>query len=349
MKVLIVKMSAMGDILHALPLIPFLKAIDPALEIDWVVEEAFAGLLCNNPDINNLQIVRFKQWKKALFSRETVRDILNVRSRLVSAKYDLVFDIQGNIKSGMVAWLSGCPVRVGFERLVTQERMNALFTNRKVRLLPSDQHVTDQYLRVVSAWFGREYPEVPLVTDIVASAEDAAWAETFRSGLPKGRLFLLHTGTTWQTKFWYDQGWIDLGKQLSRVYPDATLLFSWGNDGERDTVERIAKGIGSAAIILERVPLVRLAALLKKMTLVIGGDTGVVHMAAAVGVATVSYYRSSDGLRSGPCGDRHVVVQTPLPCARCFKTSCEQDQECRQSITCEMIVAGVRRVVADGS
>ncbi len=77
----------------------------------------------------------------------------------------------------------------------------------------------------------------------------------------------------------------------------------------------------------------------------IGGDTGPVHLAAAVGTATVSFYRASDGKRSGPRGDNHVVIQSPMPCSRCFRTRCDQDEECRRSITVDAVVHGVEKLL----
>lgn len=345
MRVLIVKMSAMGDILHALSVIPFLQEIHPDIEIDWVVEEAFAGLLTYHPAISQLQVIRLKSWKKSLFAAETWREIRAFVVRLRSRRYDLVLDIQGNIKSGMVAWLSGCPVRVGFDRRVTQEGLNTLFNNHQMPVLPEDRHVTDQYLRLVSGWFGRELPQTPLETDIVAAPEDQLWAESLLQQMPQGRLVLLQMGTTWQTKFWYEEGWVTLGKCLQQTYPDSVLLFVWGTDVERTAAQQVAQAIGGRVQVLDRVPLVRLSALIKRVALVIGGDTGVVHLAAAVGTPTVSYYRSSDGLRSGPRGGRHVVVQAPLSCTCCFKTSCDRDQECRESITPQMLMVAVAKVL----
>lgn len=346
MRILIVKVSAMGDILHALPVLDYLKQASPGCEIDWIVEEAFADLLRGNPLITKLHAVRFKQWKKKPFSLATITEIMAVRSGLLKRNYDLVIDIQGNIKSGMVAWLSGCPRRVGFCRTMAQESLNALFINREVAVQPEDRHITDQYLRVAGASFDLEFSKLQLHTDVCTPAEDDLAAEglitRYREG---GPVILIHTGTTWQTKFWYEAGWIDLGRTILSYYPGTILLFSWGNDSERSAAERITAALGRQAVQLEKLSIMRLAALVKKVNLVMGGDTGIVHLAAAVGTATVSYYRASDGLRSGPRGKRHVVVQAPMACARCFRTRCEKDGECRESITPDHLFQAVKNVL----
>lgn len=346
MRILIVKISAMGDILHALPVLDYLKQASPGCEIDWVVEEAFADLLRGNPLIAKLHTVRFKSWKRKPFCLATINEIMAARSGLLKRNYDLIIDIQGNIKSGIVAWLSGCPRRIGFSRTAAQESLNALFINREVALQPEDRHIIDQYLRVAGALFDLEFSGLQLHTDICTPPEDDLAAEElitcYREG---GPVILIHTGTTWQTKYWHEAGWIDLGNSIISSFPGAVLLFSWGNDSERSAAERITSALGKQAVQLEKLSIMRLAALVKKVNLVMGGDTGIVHLAAAAGTPTVSYYRASDGLRSGPRGERHVVVQAPMPCARCFRTRCEKDDECRRSITAEHLLQAVRTVL----
>lgn len=346
MRILIVKTSAMGDILHALPVLDYLKQASPGCEIDWVVEEAFADLLRANPLISELRIVHFKKWKLKPFSRSTLHEIMNFRKTLAKRSYDLVIDIQGNIKSGMITWLSGCQRRAGFSSAEAQERLNGLFINRRIPRRPEDRHITDQYLRIAEASFSIEFSGLQLHTDVCTGSEDDLAAEALVNSYSEGGpLILIHTGTTWQTKFWHEDGWIELGSRILSSFPGAVLLFSWGNDSERNAAERITKALGSRAVQLEKLSIMHLAALVKKVQLVMGGDTGIVHLAAAVGTPTVSYYRASDGLRSGPRGVRHAVVQAPMPCARCFRTRCEKDGECRNSITPELLLQGINRVL----
>jgi heptosyltransferase-1 len=346
MRILIVKISAMGDVLHALPVLDYLKQASPGCEIDWVVEEAFADLLSGNPLISRLHTVRFKKWKRKPFSGETIHEILNVRRGLVQRDYDLVIDIQGNIKSGMVAWLSGCSRRVGFCRAATQESLNVLFTNRRIAPHPEDHHITDQYLRIAAASFDMKFTGLKLHTDVCTRAKDNLAADELVKHYRKdGPLFLIHTGTTWQTKFWYESGWIELGRMIISSFPGSVLLFSWGNEGERSAAERITTALGDQALQLEKLSIMRLAALVKKVNLVMGGDTGIVHLAAATGTPTVSYYRASDGLRSGPRGAHHAVVEAPMPCARCFRTQCEKDAECRESITPQILMQAIKSVL----
>ncbi|TWJ19285.1 lipopolysaccharide heptosyltransferase I [Geobacter argillaceus] len=345
MRVLIVKTSALGDIIHALPVLDYLHQVVPGIEVDWVVEEPFRDLLAGNPLVSQLHTVRTKVWRRSPFATATRRDIAALKESLRERRYDIVFDIQGNLKSGLIDWLSGGEEVLGFTGDDLQERINLLFTTRHIPLRSQDRHVTDKYLRVVSTPFGRDFRQYELRTDIHTSPEDEQAAEALMATLGEGLVFLFHTGTTWQTKFWHQEGWIDLGRQLLAGYPESTVLLSWGNEAERQTVTGLATSIGPGARVTDRYSLKGLAALLKKVDLVVGGDTGPVHLAAAVGTPTVSLYRSSDGNGSGPRGNSHVVIQSPISCTRCFRTKCERDEECRRSITVEMVMNGVRKLI----
>jgi heptosyltransferase-1 len=265
--------------------------------------------------------------------------------RLRERNYDMVFDIQGNIKSGITAWLSGCPDRLGFTREITQESINTWFTTRHIPIKPIDHHITDQCLRVVSTPFGKDFKTMELATDIPVSENDERWAAGFMETQGDGLVFLFHCGTTWQTKFWHEAGWIELARLAQATFPGCSIVLTWGNEAERLSAERIAAGVEKGAKVLERLALGKLVALLRKVDLVIGGDTGIVHAAAAVGTPTVSFYRASDAQRSGPRGAEHKVIQASMPCARCFRTSCNQDQPCRESITAKEMLSAMEMVL----
>ena len=332
MRVLIVKMSALGDVIHALPVLDFLTSSVQGIEIDWVVEEAFQDMLSGNPLISQLHIARFKAWRKKPFSLRTLREVEALRMELFRREYDIVFDLQGNTKSGIVTKLTGCRRRYGFDRDGVREGLNLYCTTNQIPLRRQDHHVTDRSLRVVSVPFGKNYTELPLRTDIVTSPEDDASAEVFLATLSDGLVFVLHHGTTWATKLWRQEGWIDLGQDLLELHPDATILLSWSGDKEHEGAKEIAAGIGRQARVLPKLTLKGFVALLKKVDLMIGGDTGPVHMAAAVGTPTVSLYRATDGLRNAPRGGLHRIVQSPLSCTKCLQRTCSRDEECRRSI-----------------
>ena len=224
--------------------------------------------------------------------------------------------------------------------------MNRLFTTIHIPLKPEDVHVSDQYLRLVSAPFDIDFSRLELKSNIYTSPEDDDAAEKQILDLNSDKVLFFHYGTTWKTKFWSEESWIELGKKIISHHPDYSILFSWGNDTEQKTVKRLAAAIGPGAKVAERYSLKRLTALLKKVDLVVGGDTGPVHLAAAVGTPTVSYYRASNGRRSGPRSKRDIVIQAPMSCTACFRTKCERDKECRESITVQAISMSIEKLLS---
>jgi heptosyltransferase-1 len=349
MRVLIVKMSALGDVVHALPVLDYLHRTVQGIEIDWVVEESFAPLLTGNPLVASLHLVRFKAWRRMPLSTVTWREINQLRMQLSERAYDIVFDLQGNSKSGIITWLTGSPRRYGFDRDGVREALNVYCTTNQIPLRRQDHHITDRSLRLVSVPFGKDYGGLALTADIYTSAEDDAAAELFLATLSDGLVFLIHYGTTWKTKLWHAAGWIELGRHLLHRFPEATILLSWGGEAEQAIAQQIAAGIGGQARLLPQLSLKGFAAMLKKVDLVLGGDTGPIHMAATVGTPTVSLFRATDGRRNGPRGESHRLVQAPLPCTCCLKKECDQDQSCRQSITAEMVLEQCLDLLSGGN
>jgi heptosyltransferase-1 len=258
----------------------------------------------------------------------------------------MAFDIQGNLKSGLICRLSGAKTRFGFTRDRLQERINTFFTTRQIPMRSIDYHITDQYLRLVSVPFGKNFREMELTSNIFTTPEDEAAADVLLSTLSDGLVFLFHYGTTWQTKFWSEERWIELSRNILATFADSTILFSWGNSQEKEAVTRITSSVGTGARILNRYPLKGLIALLKKVDLVVAGDTGPLHLAAAVGTPTVSFYRASDGKRTGPRGVQNVTIQSSLHCTPCFRTKCDDDARCRDSIKVEAIVKAIEGLLS---
>jgi heptosyltransferase I len=341
MRILIIKTSSLGDIIHALPVLDYLHKAAPQIEVDWVAEEPFKDILAGNPLLHRLHVINTRKWRKRIFSAETLHEVCVARKALTSSEYDLIIDLQGNLKSGIIAWLTGVKTRIGFTRGFLQESVNAIFTNRRIALREQDDNASRRYLRLVSAAIDKDYSGMKLSTEIYTGPNENAVAVDLIQGSTTAQVFLFHGGTTWQTKFWSEEGWIQLGKGLHAKFPNSAILLSWGNDSEKSSAERVATGIGNRVRVLDQYSLKGIAAIIKQVDVVIGVDTGLIHLAAAVGTPTVSYYRSSDGRASGPRGTKHVIVQSPLSCTRCFRTSCNKDHECRNSITADAILAGI--------
>jgi heptosyltransferase-1 len=342
MKVLVIKVSALGDIVHALPVLAHMHAAVPEATVDWLIESSFAPLLENHPLIRRLITLDTRGWRTEGATR-AVKGSLQVIGKLRSEHYDVVLDLQGNSKSGLFTLLSGAPLRFGFDRAQTREWLNLLATNRKVPIPSANHHITSRYLRIAQAAFPGT-PEIPLSgpLPVLDGAAQNVARQLDKFGMRRGAFLVAHYGTTWDTKLWPLESWVELVRALV-LERGEQLVLTWGNDREKRAVERMAEAAQGRAVIWPRGTLTELVALLAAARLVIGADTGPVHLAAAVGTSTVSLYRVTDSRRNGPPGDRHVRLQAPMDCSPCLRKNCENDQECGQSIP----VAEVLRTVED--
>jgi len=335
--ILIVKLSALGDVVHSLPVIDYLKAMAPEAQVDWVVEQRFSGLLEGHPGLRKVIPLDLKTWKREWTGGDTRREAVDAVRVLREGKYDVAFDIQGNAKSGVVTRLSGATLRFGFDSGGVRESPNLLFTNRKVPSRPEDIHVTQKILRVMSAPFGAEPPSSWTGPAIFPSETAERKAESLLEELLPGTAprMAIHAGTTWNTKKMDPGFWADAARLLRDRFPRIGVFLSWGNEGEKEEAEEIGRLSGGASCVLPGLTLPELAALLKACGYMLGPDTGPLHIAAAVGAKTVSIFRGSDGKYAAPRGPGHRFLQAPLPCTACQIKGdkvCERDAECRKSI-----------------
>lgn len=346
MRVLIVKTSSLVDIVQALPVVDFLHQTVPGIEIDWVVEQRFADILAGNPFINRLIIVEAEKWRRKLFSLSTWREIFLLKADLAASRYNIAFDLQGDLQSGLIAKYSGCNRRYGFAADVVKEPANLRFTTNQVPLRRQDQHITDRCLRLVSVPFGKDYPGMDLSVHLPADVAEDQAADIFLAALLDGLVFLFHPYAAWETRRWSEQGWIELGRELTGFYPDGTIVIPWSCEKERIIAENIARGVGRHVKLVQGLSIKGLCALIKKVDMVVGGDEVPVHIAAAAGTPTVSFYRATDGKKSGPRGDIHRIIQSPLPCARCLKDHCDKDRDCRDSIEVKAMLAAAQELLS---
>jgi heptosyltransferase-1 len=346
MKVLIVKASALGDVVHALPVLAWLKSADAAMEIDWLVERSFVQLLEGHPLLRRIVCLDTRGWRKQ-GAGQALRGFLEVTRQLRSARYDVVLDLQGNSKSGLFTLLSGASLRYGFDRGDVREWPNLLASNRKVSLAESDFHITDRSLAISKAAFpaGTEVRTAgPLPVD--GGAAGAVKDILDEAGLKTGPLVILHYGTTWVTKLWPLVSWQALAGYLINAHGLQPVL-TWGSESELAAVRAIQEANASRCFIWPRGSIKELIALLDRADLVVGGDTGPIHIAAAVGTSTVSIFRVTDASRNAPRGKGHVSLSAQVECAPCLRKSCDLDPECGQSVTVAAVIEAVEKLLGD--
>ena len=344
MKVLIIKVSALGDIVHALPVLAHLHAVQPDISVDWLVESSFAPLLENHPLLRKVVQLDTRGWRRQ-GSMAAIRGSWMIGRRLRGETYDVVLDLQGNSKSGLFTWLSGASKRFGFDRSQAREWLNTLTTNCKVSIPPECHHVSSRYLQIARYAFPGE-TDVPLCgpLPVQVEAEHAVSAMLEGHSVTPGEFIVAHYGTTWETKLWPLDHWAELTRALV-LDQGHQLVLTWGNDVERHAAERMAEACQGRAVIWPRGTLQELVALLAAARLVIGADTGPVHIAAAVGTPTVSIFRVTDSQRNGPPGDGHIRIQAAMDCSPCLRKSCDLDRECGQSVSVTSVNDAVAKLI----
>lgn len=306
----LIKLSALGDVVHATPVVEALADAFPAARITWVVEQREAALLRDHPRLEEVIAVDTRAWRKTRTPRgalELARTLRALRRRLRAKRFDVALDLQGLVKSGAVTAATGAPLRIGFAAGWSRERVNALFTNRHVTPPPSARHVVDQYLSLLQPLGvtpGRGIFRLPTRE----SAEDRVEEFFASAGLkPHGRVVVLNPGAGKPGKRWPVERFVELATRLGRD-AGARVLALWG-PGEEAAARAIAQAPG--ATLAPRTDLDELIALTRRASVVVAADTGPLHVAAALGTPCVGLYGPTSAERNGPYGAGHRTVSAP--------------------------------------
>jgi heptosyltransferase I len=322
--ILIVKLSAIGDVIHALPVAHALKKRYPASKISWIVETPAYDLLKDNPNIDD--IILFDKPKFKSISG-FIQHGPELASSLKQRHFDLVLDLQGLFKSAAIAWLSGAAHRMGY---CNMREMSQLIS-KPVCGMHRNGHVIQRYLDVARAL---DCNCDKINFDINISGQDAKIAQNLlvENGILSHQSYIvIAPGTNWQSKCWPTGSYADLASTLAQKYKYPIVLIGGPQDDER---ARIIQDRANVPIVnlIGKTTLKQLAYVLQKSRLFIAGDTGPMHLAAAMGTTVIALFGPSDADRNGPFGDKHVVIRENLTCSPCFKRRCD-DLQCMEQIT----------------
>ncbi|MEM9555599.1 MAG: glycosyltransferase family 9 protein [Acidobacteriota bacterium] len=313
MRILLVRTSALGDVIHCLPVLRALRRGLPDAHITWVVEAVFAPLLDGHPDLDQIVPVRLRAWRGAgLWSHRG--EITSARHALRATRPDVALDLMGNFKGALLARLSGAPRVVG--ALPRHEAGSGVWLTETVDLPERAVHAVDKARALLPAIgvtpgavdFGGEH----LLTDTPEATRDLLAARD-----PRRPLVAIQVGAGWPNKVYPPAWWGAVARGLADQSADVWLLEV---PGEQDLARRAAEAAGGAARIVDAGPWGSLAALLRASRLLLGGDTGPVHLAHALGTPVLCLVGPTDPARNGPYGARaeHVLFHE-LPCSRCYK------------------------------
>lgn len=309
----------MGDILHALPAVTALRRAHPGWRIDWAVEPQWMPLLAadgpasstelarssSRPLVDRLYVVPAKQWSRRPLSRKTLHEIRILRRQLREVAYDAVIDMQGSVRSGIVARFTGCHRIIG-EEVPREPAAKWLFSER---VATAGVHVIEQDLELAAAVAGDELAYAQPILPYDEAAED--WSDDLEKEVLDGRagcpILLIHPGAGWGAKRWPADRYGTVAEEFARR--GGVSLVSAG-PGEETLAERVAEAANGHATVV-RCSIAQLIALTRRVSLVIGGDTGPLHLACALERPVIGIYGPTEPKRNGPFGTRFVVLRNP--------------------------------------
>lgn len=300
-------MSSMGDVIHIFPALTDLAMHfhEHELHVDWVVEESFASLCKLHPAVNSVIPVAIRRWRKAPFKKNTWREVGDFRQKIRSHKYDIILDAQGLLKSALVA-RAARGKRVGYDRASIREPIASLFYDQRY-VVSRDQHAINR-LRVLFA----------SVFDYSLSEVIPNYGLTNESSTHNKQAIFIHS-TSWDSKHLPESHWVELVKLA--VKDGYEVLFPWYSAEELSRAERIIEGSGSGQL-LPKLNLDGLADMIARMSIMIGMDTGLSHLAAAYNIPGVIIYGSTSKRLTGVIGQKQTSLQMDYHCSPCMKRQC---------------------------
>lgn len=288
-RVLIVKTSSMGDVIHTFPALEDARRARPDICFDWCVEEAFAGIVALHPGVGAIHEVALRRWRKALLAGGTWREAAHLHRSLREAGYDLVIDAQGLLKSALVARLARAPI-AGYDKNSIREPAASRFYDQR-HAVSRRLHAIERTRRLFGLALGYE-PDLSRLDSGIAPPPGAP-------ALPEGaNAFLLH-GTSREDKKWPAADWAETARLLAEQ--GMRPVTTWSNEREKAVAEAIAAAVPQTLIVAKS-PLADIAGMLGHATLVIGADTGLTHLASAYGLPTVAVFLTTEPGLTGPLG-----------------------------------------------
>ena len=308
MRVLIIKTSSLGDVIHTLPALTDAAHAIPGIRFDWVVEEGFAEIPSWHPAVDQVIPVAIRRWRKSVWQTIKSGEWKAFKQRVRERKYDLVIDAQGLVKSAWLTRYVKAPV-AGLDRYSAREGWASRFYDRRLSVAVG-QHAVERVRQLFAMALAYDLPE----------GIGNYGLDLDRLQLPPAAPYVvfLH-GTTWATKHWPEAYWRELAERLGRSKLQVCL--PWGNPAEKDRAERIAQGLNNCQV-LPKLNLAGVARVLAAAKACVAVDTGLGHLAAALDVPTISLFGPTNPGLTGAYGRVQVHQASDFPCAPCLQKKC---------------------------
>ncbi len=347
MEILIVKLSAIGDVVHTLPVLDVLYHQFPESTINWVVEEKASDIIKDHPYLEKVIISKRKRWlkdlKKPSLWYPVLREIMGFIRELRAEKYDVGIDFQGLLKSGILVFLSRGKRKMGYSNA---REMSSFFLNEKVPFYPLDKHAVERNINLVR-YLGAKPDEINF--PVIVAEEDRKKIDSFISahGLSASKpLIAIHSQAGWATKRWNPLKMARFADKLVELYA-AQIVFTGGSD-ENLSIEAIMSQMQHSSVnAAGETSLKELACLISLSRLMITVDSGPMHIASAMGTPTVVLFGPTAPWRTGPYCNNALIIRKQLSCSPCFKRECDS-RTCMEEISIDEVLKAVDRQIKFG-
>ncbi len=365
-RILLIKLSAVGDVVHTVAVLNKLRHRYPAARIDWLITPAIAGLIAPHPAISN--VIEFDRdewlepWRWSAFAGAA-----RLAARLRSTRYDLVVDLHGQLRTAVFVAATGAPVRIGFDRprgavweasgraLPAEARKHAwqgaregswLAYTHRIPLPTLDVHAVDRYLSI-GPMLGLDAgpPDFSFPIPPAAVSRVDALLRQHGIGESAGSLMAIAPGTVWETKHWRSEGFAEVARAFRQKGFDVVLI---GSARERSACEEVAALAPGAVNLAGETTLGELAALIRRATICLTNDSGPMHLAVALERPVVSIFGPTDPVWVGPYRRADAVVQAGLSCAPCYLrrlSRCPHDHACMREVSAQTVIERIATIL----
>jgi lipopolysaccharide heptosyltransferase I len=328
--ILIIKPSALGDVIQVTCMLPVIKQHNPGVKISWLIFEHNKDIVANHPLIDEILV-----WRRR---GSSLRDLWDLIKKLRNRKFDAVIDVQGLLRSAVIAWLTGCKRRIGFKNA---REMAPWFYTEKYDVPTRKMHAVDGYLKLCEALGMPKLNEINFPLPIQQHHQEKI---TALLGTQQKPVIIICPTARWQTKCWPASYFAALADKLKNKY-HGTIIFI-GAPNEQEKIKHVIDFMQEDAVDLTgKLNLMEVAALLEQSNLYIGNDSGLMHMAAATKTPLVAIFGPTDPKRTGPYSSNAKVVKADLSCMPCFARECKYNHECMRELSVEKVTQACNELI----
>jgi heptosyltransferase-1 len=322
-RILIVKPSSLGDVVHALPVLAALKKQYPNCTVDWVVASELAGLIDGHPELDKVWTINKSRWKDSSRIGKTIAELWQLRANLKGRKYDLVLDLQGLLRSALISRFTASPIRVGF----TEAREGStLFYTHKITG-GKDVHAVSRYMKIAAS-----------VGCDISSIEFPVLTQQMKIPFKDKEYAVLVPGARWDTKIWPATHY----GALAAMLPIPSVVIGAASD-EKMAATIVAGSKGKAISLVGQTSLKQLAYVIQKAKYMVTNDSGPMHIAAALNIPVFAIFGPTSATRTGPYGAGHTIITSNANCSPCYSRTCEKDIACMRDVTASDVCSGIEK------